>query len=138
MKTFDLYRHPTLGYEAVKRGFSWPAFLIAPIWALSKRMWLGSALLLATWLFLIAARSDAAAKGDAAGAMVLLVVHLAIAIIAGVVGNRRWARSLARRGYEHLGAGDAEHPDAAIAALVKRAAPALESRYEDELVASVP
>ena len=138
MKTFDLHRHPTLGYEAVKRGFSWPAFLIAPVWALSKRMWLGGALLLVIWAFLIAARSDAAAKGDAAGALVLLVVHLTLAIIAGVLGNRRWARSLARRGYEHLGAGDAEDPDAAIAALVRRSAPALKSRHEDELVASVP
>lgn len=143
MKTFDLYRHPTLGYEAVKRGFSWPGFLIAPIWALSKRMWLGGAVLLATWLFLIAARSDASAKGDAGGALILLILHLALAVTAGYLGNSRWARSLTRRGYEHLGAGDADDPDAAIAALVRREptarreAPGLESRHEDELVAPV-
>lgn len=137
MKTFDLYRHPTLGYEAVKRGFSWPGFLISPVWALSKRMWLGGALLLVTWFFLIAARSDATAKGDGGGALILLVVHLALAITAGFLGNSRWARALARRGYEHLGAGDAEDPDAAIAVFVRREAPALEPRHEDELVAPV-
>ena len=137
MKTFDLYKHPTLGYAAVKRGFSWPGFLISPIWALSKRMWLGGAGLLAAWLFLIAARSDASAKGDAGGALILLVVHFALAITAGLLGNSRWARSLTRRGYEHLGAGDADDPDAAIAALVRREAPVLEPRHEDELVAPV-
>ena len=137
MKTFDLYRHPTLGYEAVKRGFSWPGLFITPLWALSKRMWLGGALLLVIWFFLFAARADASAKGDAGGALILLLVHLALAITAGVLGNSRWARSLTRRGYEHLGAGDAEDPDAAIAALVRREAPALEPRHEDELVAPV-
>src|SRR3989337_3893601 len=65
MKTFDLYRHPTLGYEAVKRGFSWPGFFITPLWALSKRMWLGGALLLVIWFFLFAARADARAQGAA-------------------------------------------------------------------------
>ena len=137
MKTYDLYRHPTLGYEAVKRGFSWPGFLISPIWVLSKRMWLGGTLLLVAWLFLIAARADADAKGDAGGALILLVVHLALAIAAGFLGNSRWARSLARRGYEHLGAGDADDPDAAVAALVRREAPVLEPRHEHELVAPV-
>ena len=64
MTTFDVYRHPTLGYEAVKRGFSWPAFFVGPIWALSKRMWVGGALLLAPTIFLLGANSDANEKGD--------------------------------------------------------------------------
>ena len=29
MKTFNVYKHPTQGIEAVKVGFSWPAFFLA-------------------------------------------------------------------------------------------------------------
>ncbi len=122
MKTFDLYRHPTLGYEAVKRGFSWPALVIGAIWALSKRMWLGGAILLVVWIFLFGAQSDADKKGDSASALVLLLIQLALAVTTGMLGNSRWARSLTRRGYEHLGAGDAEEPDAAVAAFVRKTA----------------
>ncbi len=39
MKTFNLYRHPTQGFEAVKVGFSWPAFFFTILWMLVKRLW---------------------------------------------------------------------------------------------------
>ena len=122
MKTFDLYRHPTLGYEAVKRGFAWPGFFIGAVWALSKRMWLGGALLLVAWVFLLGARADAQTKGDPGGALVLLVLMAVFAITAGMIGNGRWSQSLVRRGYEHLGTGDADEPDAAVAAFVRKVA----------------
>jgi hypothetical protein len=122
MKTFDIYRHPTLGYAAVKRGFSWPGFFVWPIWALSKRMWLGGGLLLAAAFFLFAAQSDAAAKGDEGGRLILFLIQLGLALTMGVLANRRWARSLARRGFEHLGTADAEEPDGAIASFVNNAA----------------
>jgi hypothetical protein len=124
MKTFDLYRHPTRGYEAVKRGFSWPGFLIGAIWALSKRMWLGGGVLLVASTFLLAAHSDAEAKGDSGAALVLLLIQIALGVTVGIMGNARWSQSLTRRGYDHLGTGDADEPDAAIAAFVKKAAPA--------------
>lgn len=122
MKTFDLYRHPTLGYEAVKRGFTWPGFFIGAIWALSKRMWLGGALLLIAWTILLGGHSDAQTRGDPGGALVTLVIMVVLALTAGMLGNGRWAQSLVRRGYEHLGTGDAEEPDAAIAAFVRKGA----------------
>jgi hypothetical protein len=37
--TFDVFQHPTKGYEAVKRGFSWPAFIFTLFWAFLKRLW---------------------------------------------------------------------------------------------------
>lgn len=122
MTTFDIYRHPTLGYAAVKRGFSWPGFFIGPIWALTKRMWLGGGLLLVAAFFLFAAQSDAAEKGDGGGRLLLFVIQLAFAITIGVLANKRWARSLARRGFEHLGTADAVEPDGAIASFVNGAA----------------
>ena len=40
-------RHPDDLYVLVKEGFSWPAFFFGPLWALSHRMWVVSALLFA-------------------------------------------------------------------------------------------
>ena len=118
MSSFDIYRHPTLGYAAVKRGFSWPGFFVGPIWALTKRMWLGGGLLLAAAIFLLGAHSDANEKGDSGAALILFLIELAFAVTVGVLANKRWARSLARRGFEHLGTADAAEPDGAIAAFV--------------------
>ena len=39
MKTFNVYKHPTQGIEAVKIGFSWPAFFFGIIWMLVKKLW---------------------------------------------------------------------------------------------------
>ena len=39
MKTFNVYKHPTQGIEAVKVGFSWPAFFFGIIWMLVKKLW---------------------------------------------------------------------------------------------------
>lgn len=122
MTTFDIYQHPTLGYAAVKRGFSWPGFFVGPIWALSKRMWLGGGLLLAAAFFLFAAHSDAAAKGDGGARLIIFLIQIAFALTIGVLANKRWSRSLSRRGFEHLGTADGEEPDGAIASFVNNAA----------------
>jgi len=39
-RTFEVLKHPLKGLEAVKRGFSWPAFLFTWIWAVVNRLWL--------------------------------------------------------------------------------------------------
>jgi hypothetical protein len=39
MKTFKIYEPPTGECEAVKQGWSWPAFFFGPIWALVKTLW---------------------------------------------------------------------------------------------------
>jgi hypothetical protein len=121
MKTFDIYRHPTLGYAAVKRGFSWPGFFVWPFWALSKRMWLGGGLMLGAAIFVFGAQSDANEKGDGGAALFLFLIGLAFALTVGFLANKRWARSLARRGFEHLGTADAEEPDGAVASFVNNA-----------------
>ena len=39
MKTFNVFSHPVQGFEAVKVGFSWPAFLFGSLWMLDKGLW---------------------------------------------------------------------------------------------------
>jgi len=36
MRVFDIYRHPRYGYAAVRRGFSWFAFLVPSVWAVRR------------------------------------------------------------------------------------------------------
>ena len=120
MKTFDVYKHPTLGYEAVKRGFSWPAFFFEGIWALSKRMWVGGAVLVVVWFGLVGGQTNADAKGESGASLFLALVGLVLGVAVGMLGNGRWAESLRRRGYEHVGTASAEEPEGAIAGFAKK------------------
>ena len=36
MHVFDIYRHPRYGLQAVRRGFSWSAFLLPSVWAVRR------------------------------------------------------------------------------------------------------
>ena len=39
MKTYKIFKNPTGQYEAVKQGWSWPAFFFGGIWACVKKIW---------------------------------------------------------------------------------------------------
>lgn len=47
MKTYKIFKNPTGQYEAVKQGWSWPAFLFGGIWACVKKygVWVSESLL---------------------------------------------------------------------------------------------
>jgi hypothetical protein len=119
MKTFDVYKHPTLGYQAVKQGFGWPALFFSVIWAFVKNMWgLGFAFLgvIIALAFVEKVLEQAGSKG---GVLVMILAQLAFYIIVGVKGND-WRRSnLQKRGFEKLCTIRAETPEAAIGEVAK-------------------
>ena len=124
MKTFKVYQHPTTGYEAVKVGFSWPAFFFAFIWMLLKKLW-GLAGL---WFFLYIVLSIVEATTDEAGSepglqgMVYLILsgaYFAMALIPGFKGNGWRGNNLDKRGFEMVKEVEAETPDAAMAFVAK-------------------
>ena len=39
MKTFQIYKHPISDIEAIKVGFSFPAFFFGWIWMFLKKLW---------------------------------------------------------------------------------------------------
>jgi hypothetical protein len=88
-------RHPDDLYALVKDGFSWPAFFFGPLWALTNRMWVVGALLIAAMIGI--SMVPAAFDGGDAIASSLAV---ALAVLLGFHGNdlRQW--SLERAGYE--------------------------------------
>jgi hypothetical protein len=48
MRIFDIYRHPRYGCEAVRRGFSWSAFLVPSVWAVRRGLGYTTVLLVIT------------------------------------------------------------------------------------------
>lgn len=48
MRVFDVYKHPRYGFEAVRRGFSWSAFLFPSVWAVRRGLGYTTVLLVVT------------------------------------------------------------------------------------------
>ena len=119
MRIFDVYKHPTQGYQAVKQGFGWPAFFFTVIWAFVKKMW-GLGFVFLGVIFLLGLIEIVFEKeGSIVGVLVMLSSKLAFYIVFGIEGNN-WRRdNLVKRGFEKLNTVEAETPDAAIGSVAK-------------------
>ena len=116
MKTFKVFKHPHLGYQAVKVGFSWPGFLFSGIWLLIKKLW-GHSLIVIPIIILLASL-DMFFKNPGTSFMVLLL-ELGVYIFVGINGNEWYMANLKERGFEHIDTLQAETPDAAIRKIAK-------------------
>jgi hypothetical protein len=118
MKTFNVYRHPIQGLEAVKVGFSWPAVSAGPIWMLIKQLWGLSGLWVGMYfvLSLIETVTDRSEPGGAQVLVYLLLVagYVVLGLVPGFKGNKWREKNLVRRGFELLRTVQAETPEAAI------------------------
>lgn len=123
MKTFNVYRHPIQGLEAVKVGFSWPAASAGPIWMLRKQLWGWSALWIVLYLSLslVDPGTDEFEPGGPQGLVYLHLAagYLALTLIPGFQGNKWREKNLVRRGFEMLGTIQAETPEAALSQMAK-------------------
>ena len=104
MKRFSIFQHPTLGHEAVKNGWSWPAFFFTWIWAFVKRLWL-----IGVIVFLFGILASSIPEAWLAG-------ELIISIVMGVKGNELRVKRLRDSGYEEVATVEARNPDGALAA----------------------
>ncbi|MEE8247113.1 MAG: DUF2628 domain-containing protein [Alphaproteobacteria bacterium] len=108
MRIYTVHERPVVPGEAqdaalvdavlVKEGFSWPAFLVAPLWALHHRQWLGL-LAYAVAVTLLGLATEGAALGEASAA----ALALGFAILVGASANDWRRRTLAREGYRLAG-----------------------------------
>ena len=81
----------------VKEGFSWPAFFLAPIWLIYKRMWIVLAFYVAVAIALTVLAGMALVPDSA-----VFVGNLAVHFLLGLEGNDLYRWTLARRRYrEH-------------------------------------
>lgn len=120
MRTFDVYKHPIKGYEAVKQGFSWPGFFFVWIWALIKKMWWCAVFILAVDLLLITIENALFQAGFAASASVLILARLGLYVFIGAEGNQWRKNNLLDRGYKKIGTAEASSPDDATGRVAER------------------
>lgn len=113
MKQYKIFKHPNGDVEAVKQGWSWPAFFFSCFWAMAKRMWLtGIALFLASLLLgAVIGQAGMGPRGD----MIINIISIAISIIFGLKGNDWWESMLYSQGYDDCEVISADTPQAALA-----------------------
>lgn len=115
MKNFHVFKHPTLGYQAVKQGFSWPAFFFNWIWAFVKRMWGEGFVFLGVNIVLTLIEKLFEREGSNAGILIILFAQIGFFIFIGVKANEWRRNELTKRGFKLISLQVAETPDAAIA-----------------------
>jgi Protein of unknown function (DUF2628) len=97
VKVYSIYANPGEPESAiaVKDGFSWFAFFLAPLWALYHRMWVAAIL-----LFLINAAFMGLADAKIANPEIWSVMHMIVMLICGFEGNGWLEKNLVKRGFE--------------------------------------
>jgi serine/threonine protein kinase len=114
-RRFSVYEHPTLGHEAVKQGFSWPAALLSVAWMFRKRLYVHGLVCAAVYMLAWSLMS-AFAPFSAGSAFAALAAFAALWIAPGFRANRWRENDLLRRGFELKAAAlEAPNADAAVA-----------------------
>jgi hypothetical protein len=114
MKLYEIYTSPLGKVEAVKQGWSWPAFFFSWIWACVKGMWvLGIgiivALLVVLFIFEVMSIDEMTINGF------FIFADVVIGIIFGVRGNSWREKNLLSRGFSLAATENAANPEAALA-----------------------
>ena len=96
MRVFDIYQHPKYGKQAVRRGFSWLAFLAPSVWAVRRGLGVVTVLLVVTTtlMFDIAQLAGSWVSGPVAQFLLLIVLVVAFGLKPGFSGYRWHARVL--------------------------------------------
>jgi len=98
VKHFKIYSHSQEKNKAIKQGFSYPALIFTPIWAIVKGMWVAGTIILfltlARYTFLILF-----AKHYPFIDQILDLPLLIISLVFGFKGNKWWESILTSRGF---------------------------------------
>ncbi len=96
MRVFDIYQHPRYGTQAVRRGFSWYAFLMPSVWAVRRGLGWTTTLLVAasTLLFDLAEISSLLVNNSIWQLPILGLLFVLFGLVPGFIGYRWHARRL--------------------------------------------
>jgi membrane protein YdbS with pleckstrin-like domain len=96
VRVFDIYQHPIYGKQAVRRGFSWLAFLAPSVWAVRRGLGLVTVLLVitTTLMFDIAQLAGNWVSNPTAQILLLVALVILFGIKPGFSGYRWHARVL--------------------------------------------
>lgn len=113
MKQYKIFKHPGGELEAVKQGWSWPAFLFSCFWAIAKKMYLTGIALFAL-SFILGTIMGQLQMGER-GEIALNIISIAVSIIFGLRGNEWREATLHSNGYEEMSIIEAATPQSALA-----------------------
>ena len=116
MKNFKVFKHPVLGYRAVKVGFSWMGFLFPAIWLLIKKLWWQALIVIASVILLTFVEMF---FDNPETSVMVLLLEFGVYILVGVNGNEWCGINLQSHGFELLDTLQAETPLAAIGKIAK-------------------
>lgn len=96
MRVFDIYQHPKYGKQAVRRGFSWLAFLAPSVWAVRRGLGYTTVVLVitTTLMFDIAQLAGTWVSGPVSQIFLLVLLVILFGIKPGFTGYRWHARYL--------------------------------------------
>jgi hypothetical protein len=95
---YKIFKHPSGAIEAVKQGWSWPAFFFSLIWAMVKKMWaLGVSVLVAFFVLGFFIGAVGGGKGTEA---IINIIGIIVNVFFGMGGNSWRENNLLSRGYE--------------------------------------
>ncbi len=118
MNMYRMYSSPKYETEAVKRGWSWPAFCLGGIWAFCKGMWyisLGVVVLgFALFMFMVYFCDGCLAN------LIINIYGFVVSILLGIYGNEFRESDLLERGFNYVGEIEALNVDSALAEQLKR------------------
>lgn len=121
MRQFKIFKHPSGTIEAVKQGWSWPAFFFGFVWAMVKKMWkLGIGVVLA---ILVIGFITGIAASEEMGEAILNGLGMTANLMFGVHGNSWREESLIARGFAIKKTISAAGPAAAVALYLKDETP---------------
>ena len=99
MKQYNIYANPQGNYEAVKKGWSWPAFFFIFLWAMVKKMWgIGVGVLIA---LIVVIWISSYIENVSVGESLCFNASLIAGIILAIKGNKWRGSRLLKRGYEY-------------------------------------
>lgn len=103
MHVFDVYHHPVYGDEAVRRGFSWLAFLAPSVWAVRRGLGWTTLFLIAasTLMFDVAELASLLANWPLLQIPVLLLMVVVVGVLPGFAGYRWHAAHLREEHFKH-------------------------------------
>ncbi len=122
MKKFRIYEHPQKGLEAVKLGFSWPAFFFGILWMVFKSLWKYAGIWFVLYI-LMALMESHLKSGDietgltATYDIMLMIFYLIVMLIPAFIGNSWVEKKLQNQGYVLLKEVTASNPKQALADL---------------------
>lgn len=101
MKVFDVYEHPRDGLRAIKRGFSWPAFLAPSVWSAANGLGTMTLFLVvcSTLMFDLLKITSGFISNPVLMLLLFVASYLLFGLKPGARGNDWHADRLKREGY---------------------------------------